>query len=146
MTTIGSGEPVKPAGRPRRFGRGRVNATVRFSPERYAKLKAAADAAGRSVSEQNEFLIEDHERLEKIREEYERKAAEIAASVDRLADRYEAGLARLEKLFELHVEQVATGERAISEAQRIADKLEKARGADNERIAEVVATALAQNA
>src|SRR5215813_5621439 len=46
-------------GRPRKFAEGRVNATVRFTPERYAELKKAADSNGRSVSEQVETMIED---------------------------------------------------------------------------------------
>lgn len=45
-------------GRPRKYGQGRINATVRFTPKRYAALKGAADDAGRSVSEQVEVMIE----------------------------------------------------------------------------------------
>jgi predicted HicB family RNase H-like nuclease len=45
-------------GRPRKYGQGRINATVRFTPERHAELRAAADQNGRSVSEQVEYLIE----------------------------------------------------------------------------------------
>jgi hypothetical protein len=45
-------------GRPRKYGQGRINATVRFTPERYDVLKQAADAAGRSVSEQVEAMVE----------------------------------------------------------------------------------------
>jgi hypothetical protein len=45
-------------GRPRKYGRGRINATVRFTPERYAALKAGADENGRSVSEEVEQRIE----------------------------------------------------------------------------------------
>jgi len=46
-------------GRPRKFGEGRINATIRFTPARYAELKKAADENGRSVSEQVESLIEE---------------------------------------------------------------------------------------
>jgi hypothetical protein len=46
------------AGRPRKYGQGRVSAHVRFTPERYAVLKGAADANGRSVSEQVEWVVE----------------------------------------------------------------------------------------
>src|SRR5262249_22126116 len=46
-------------GRPRKFAESRINATIRFTPERYAELKNAADENGRSVSEQVESLIEE---------------------------------------------------------------------------------------
>jgi hypothetical protein len=144
--TIENGERRKPAGRSGRFGRGRINTTVRFTDERYAELKAAADAAGRSLSEQVEFELEDYRRAEMVRDKYERQAAEIAASVDRLAVRYEAmmdwvdGLLKLQN--ELQNERAAAGEKVIAEAQRITDRLEKVRDADNERIAETVAIAL----
>jgi hypothetical protein len=52
-----SGERRGP-GRPRKFPPGRVKAAVRFTPTRYADLKAAANAAGRSVSEEVEARIE----------------------------------------------------------------------------------------
>jgi hypothetical protein len=125
VTTIEGGERRKP-GRPRKFGQGRINATIRFTAGRYAELKVAADATGRSVSEQVEFVIEDYKRIEKVRDEYERKAAEIEVAVDRLAAR----------LDELITPFVAT-------SHRIIDRIEKERS-DNERIAEIVATAVAK--
>jgi hypothetical protein len=48
----------KPPGRPSKFGPGRITATVRFTPERYAELKQGAIDHGRSVSEQVEIMIE----------------------------------------------------------------------------------------
>jgi hypothetical protein len=45
-------------GRPRKYGQGRVNATVRFTPERYAELQAEADQNRRSLSEQVEYIVE----------------------------------------------------------------------------------------
>jgi hypothetical protein len=51
-------EKKRKPGRPRKYGEGRIHATVRFTPERYAELKADADRLGRSVSEQVEALIE----------------------------------------------------------------------------------------
>lgn len=45
-------------GRPRKYGQGRINATVRFTPERHADLKAAADSNRRSISEEVEARIE----------------------------------------------------------------------------------------
>ena len=52
-----SGERRGP-GRPRRYPRGRINAAVRLTPTRYAALRAAAVAAGRSLSEEIEHRIE----------------------------------------------------------------------------------------
>jgi hypothetical protein len=39
---------------------------VRFTPERIEMLKALADRNGRSLSEQVEYLVEDHERVEEL--------------------------------------------------------------------------------
>lgn len=44
-------------GRPRKYGQGRINATVRFTPDRYQNLKAAADTHRRSISEEVEARI-----------------------------------------------------------------------------------------
>jgi hypothetical protein len=63
-----NGKPVAAAktgerrgpGRPQKYGRGRISAHVRFTPEMYAVLKGVADRNGRSVSEQVEFLVERH--------------------------------------------------------------------------------------
>jgi hypothetical protein len=44
--------------RSKKLGQGRINVTVRFTPERHAILKAAAEANGRSLSEQIEYQIE----------------------------------------------------------------------------------------
>ena len=52
-----SGERRGP-GRPRRYPRGRINAAVSLTPTRYAALRAAAVAAGRSLSEEIEHRIE----------------------------------------------------------------------------------------
>jgi|SRR6516225_10205027 hypothetical protein len=57
MTTTESGSGRRPPGRPRKYGQGRINATVRFTPERYAALKAEADKQGRSVSEEVEVRV-----------------------------------------------------------------------------------------
>jgi hypothetical protein len=48
----------KKIGRPRKFAEGRVHATVRFTPDRYADIKKNADAARRSISEEVEARIE----------------------------------------------------------------------------------------
>src|SRR4051794_1793692 len=57
--------PRRP-GRPRKHAPGRVHATVRFAPDRYLDLKKAADAAGRSISEEVEGRVErltDYEQM-----------------------------------------------------------------------------------
>lgn len=53
-------------GRPRKYGPGRINATVRFTPERYAGLQAEASKHGRSVSEQVEHEIEQADTLRRF--------------------------------------------------------------------------------
>jgi predicted HicB family RNase H-like nuclease len=52
-----SGEQRKP-GRPRKFGQGRINATVRFTPENHAAVRIAAETQGRSVSEEVEVRVQ----------------------------------------------------------------------------------------
>lgn len=58
MKTAAVREVRKP-GRPRKFAGGRINATIRFTPERYAEIKKTADDNRRSVSEQVEAMIEE---------------------------------------------------------------------------------------
>jgi hypothetical protein len=48
----------KRIGRPPKYGQGRITSTVRHTPERYAELKAAAEKAARSISEEVEFRLE----------------------------------------------------------------------------------------
>jgi hypothetical protein len=71
--SIGKTSRRKP-GRPRKYGRGRVNATVRFTPERYAELRAQADQQGRSLSEQVEHIIENAVRDRELIADLRRKA------------------------------------------------------------------------
>ena len=63
-------EAKKPAarkpGRPRKFGQGRINATVRFSPQRYEMLRLEADQNGRSISEQVEHMVEQTLLLQRL--------------------------------------------------------------------------------
>ena len=56
MTTTEKISRRKP-GRPRKYGQGRINAAVRFTPERMQELKTEADRNGRSVSEQIEHMV-----------------------------------------------------------------------------------------
>ena len=138
MTTIEGGEPSKPAGRPRRFGRGRVNCTVRFSPERYATLKAAAAATGRSVSEQVEFLIEDRERFVEIVGDLVASNADMRETTDQFIKRLEQVEVKQEN------ERAALRKKELENAQRVADRLQKELTSQNERIAEIVAIAVAK--
>jgi len=56
--TTERGERRGRPGRPRIYPRGRINAAVRLTPTRYAALREAALAAGRSMSEELEHRIE----------------------------------------------------------------------------------------
>jgi hypothetical protein len=67
----------RPPGRPRKFAEGRVQATVRLSPQRHADLKGKADAARRSVSEEIEA------RLERLAA-YDSVLAAMGSSLDRI--------------------------------------------------------------
>jgi hypothetical protein len=55
----------RPPGRPRKFDP-RYHATTRLAPARYAELKDAADAAGRSISEEIEWRIERLATIESV--------------------------------------------------------------------------------
>jgi hypothetical protein len=48
----------RPPGRPRKFVAGRIHATVRIAPQRYADIQATAGAAARSISEEVEARLE----------------------------------------------------------------------------------------
>jgi hypothetical protein len=55
---MAEGKSERRPGRPRRYESGRINATVRFTPERYADLKTSALQSGRSISEEVEVRVE----------------------------------------------------------------------------------------
>jgi hypothetical protein len=108
-------EPRKP-GRPRKYGHGRINATVRFTPERYADLKAAADASRRSVSEEVEVRVERSFReaaLVKISQDIKANGEEMVAIAAELLDKAMARIAELEKTQTLNEEAI---ERAVTRA------------------------------
>jgi hypothetical protein len=65
MTSIEKTSRRKP-GRPRKYGQGRINATVRFTPERHAELQTEADQRGRSFSEQVEHVVEQRRLLREL--------------------------------------------------------------------------------
>lgn len=118
MTDVGTGERRMP-GRPRKFGQGRINATVRFTPKIYAALKTAADSNGRSVSEEVETSIE-----RKIRDE---PLVEIARGID-----------------EVGQELLSIAEELLQKALARIDQLEKAQTLSEEMIERAVSRALAK--
>jgi|ERR1700722_5996780 hypothetical protein len=85
MTTAKTEEPRK-RGRPARYGQGRASLHVRFTPERIALLKALADRNGRSLSEQVEFIVEDHGRVEELVAKLARSEGEEQALLTQISD------------------------------------------------------------
>jgi hypothetical protein len=87
-------------GRPRKYGQGRVNATVRFTPERYAALRAEADQHGRSLSEQVEHIVEnaarDRELIADLRRQTEIQGKLTAEQMDKLRAAHATELIRWE--------------------------------------------------
>jgi hypothetical protein len=107
---------VRKPGRPRKFGQGRINATVRFTPERYAKLKELADDSGRSVSEEVEARVErsfTDDRLEEIGRGVAKMEAEIANIAMEMLNNAQTRIAELEKAQALSEEMI---ERAVTRA------------------------------
>jgi hypothetical protein len=112
-------------GRPRKYGQGRINATVRFTPERYAELQAEADQKGRSLSEQVEHMVEQTRLLRELVDQL--KVAFSSANYDakgllrRLDDREAAHTAELEALKMEHAAELA--ELRVTAAALGADRL-----------------------
>ena len=103
-------------GRPRKYGRGRVNATVRFTPERYAALKAAADVQRRSVSEEVEARVErsfTEAVFVEIAQDLKSNGAELVSIAAELLDKAMARVAELEKAQTFNEEAI---ERAVTRA------------------------------
>jgi hypothetical protein len=112
LTTV---ERQKP-GRPRKFGQGRVNATVRFTRERYSDLKAAADVAGRSISEEVEARIE---KLTVLEAEYSAflRLEEVTRKLSGItSEQLDKALARISELEEAQALNEAMIERAVLKA------------------------------
>ena len=82
-------EETRKRGRPARYGQGRTSLHVRFTPERIAMLKALADRNGRSLSEQVEFVVEDHGRVEELVAKLARSDAETQALLAQIYDHME---------------------------------------------------------
>lgn len=83
MTTAAATTGRKP-GRPRKYGQGRINATVRFTPERYAALKAKAEKAGRSVSEEVEHQIEQLNTVMEMQQQLQDTLATLDMAYDQI--------------------------------------------------------------
>jgi DNA repair exonuclease SbcCD ATPase subunit len=146
MTTTETGER-KRAGRPRKYGQGRITSTVRHTPQLYAELKAAAEEAGRSISEQVEFELEELRRVGPKLDKLDRDLEAYKADEDRLVEKYEAKIKRLEgtiEAFKTTLEALVKLVTGLVETQEhILAQLQADRVATDERIARTVADAVA---
>lgn len=120
--------PRRKPGRPRKYGQGRVNATVRFTPERYAELQAEADQNGRSLSEQVEHLVEQTRLLRKLVDTLDAAFSSANKDAHRL---HEDGIRLRRELDDLkaaHADELADLRRlaAAFGQDRIADTIEAA--------------------
>jgi hypothetical protein len=124
MTTAETKER-KRTGRPPKYGQGRITSTVRHTPERYAELKAAAEQAGRSISEEVEFRIERDARAD----------AEHQADLAQLYDHQKQIGRHQQEVRTLREELKALKEKGASDKGSIA--------MDDERAARIAAAAIA---
>ena len=103
-------------GRPRRYGQGRINATVRFTPERYADLKAAAEEQRRSISEEVEARVErsfTEAAFAKMNQDLQAIGSEMGEIAGELLNKAMARIAELEKAQTINEEAI---ERAVTRA------------------------------
>jgi hypothetical protein len=123
--------PRRKPGRPRKYGQGRINATVRFTPERYAELRAEADQNGRSVSEQVEHIVEravsDRQLIADLRRERDEADDKTIESM-RAVTAY--GVEQMDKLKAMHAAELG--------------RLKEAYALQEERLAEIVEAAVAR--
>jgi hypothetical protein len=148
MTTTET-EERKRGGRPRRYAPGRITSTVRHTPRLYAELKASAEQAGRSISEQVEFELEEFRRIGPKLDGVERSLEAYTADQGKLVEKYEAKIKRLEGTiasFRTPLEALANLAGGLVETQeRILTQLRTDRAATDERIARTVADAVAHS-
>jgi hypothetical protein len=118
-------------GRPRKYGQGRINATVRFTAQRIAQLRTEADQNGRSVSEQVEYIVErassDREliaNLKRDRDEWADRAPEDIRAVTAYA------VEQMDKLKAMHAAEL--------------ERMKEAYALQEERLAEIVEAAVAR--
>jgi hypothetical protein len=119
-----SDEARSKGGRPRRYPRDRITATVRFTRERTADLRAEATAHGRSLSQEIEYRVEDYARMRKLLD---------AMSASR--DRRDRDLADTNTMLD---DSHAT----IGELCKRIEELQQTLALTDQRIAEIVATAV----
>jgi hypothetical protein len=140
-------EDRKRGGRPRRYAPGRITSTVRHTPQLYAELEAAAAAAGRSISEQVEFELEELRRVGPKLDEIDRSLEAFKAKDEKLVEKYEAKIARLQGTidsFKTTFEASVKLEAKVCETlDLILAQLQADRVATDERIARTVADAVA---
>ena len=101
---------------PKKSGRGRKNITVRFTPERFAEIKIAADASGKSLSEEIEDRVErlfQEDKFAAIRSGAEKTDREILGIAQDLLAKVMARNTELEKTQTLNEEMI---ERAVTKA------------------------------
>jgi hypothetical protein len=145
MTTTETKER-KRTGRPRRYGE-RIVSTVRHTPQLFAELKASAEQAGRSISEQVEYELEEYRRIGPKLDGVERSLEAYKADEEKLVEKYEAKIARLQGTidsFKTPLAALADLAGGLVETQeRILTQLRTDRAATDERIARTVADAVA---
>jgi hypothetical protein len=114
-------------GRPRKYGQGRINATVRFTPERHAELQKEADQHRRSFSEQIEYMIEravsDRQLIADLRRERD-EAADRAAADIRAVTAY--GVEQMDRLRAMHAAELERMKAYALHEDRLADIIESA--------------------
>ena len=146
MTSIKKTSRRKP-GRPRKYGQGRINATVRFTPERYAELRAQADANGRSVSEQVEYLVNSAIYEQKLVANFRRELeADVASSAEALRAASEKQMKQLEAEHAKRMEQLeAEVAKRIEQHEAELERLKPARSLEDteERFFKIVEAAMA---
>jgi len=118
MTTAESEERPAEGGKPEGV-RGRTTTTVRFTAARLADLRAVAAEQGRSLSEEVEFRIERDARAD----------AEMQAMLAQLYD---------------HHTLIGTLQQQVRTLKEQSAPAKESGAADDERIARIVATAVAQ--
>ena len=140
-------EERRPPGRPRKYGPGRITSTVRHTPALYAELEAAAEQAGRSISEQVEFELEELRRVTPALDKLDGDLEALKASQGTLIERSEAKIKRLEGIiegFRTPLDALVKLTAVLVETQeRILNQLQTDRVATDERIARTVADAVA---
>jgi hypothetical protein len=115
--------PTRKPGRPRKYAVGRPHATVRFTPARYAVLKAEAEKNGRSLSEEVEARVE-RSFTDEVLEEFQRRfvidkrkdAAMRRASIEQLMEQSDRRFAEIQNRIKELQNEKALSKEAIEDA------------------------------